>query len=46
MGVMNESLFKRVSNGGDTPVMLQLAIKEKFIDKNKFEGRGKELESI
>jgi len=46
MGVMNESLFKKVSNGGDIPVMLQLAIKEKFIDKNQFEGRGIEFESI
>ena len=41
-GVMNETLFKKVSDGGDISVMLQLAVKENFIDKHQFDGRAKE----
>ncbi|MCK5853802.1 MAG: hypothetical protein KAG56_01185 [Sulfurovaceae bacterium] len=45
-GVMNETLFKKVSDGGDISVMLQLAVKENFIDKHQFDGREKELERV
>ena len=46
MGVMNEALLKKVSDGGDIPVMLQLAVKEKFIDKNKFDGKSEKLKEV
>ena len=46
MGVMNEALLKKVSDGGDIPVMLQLAVKEKFIDKNRFDGKSEKLKEL
>ena len=46
MGVMNEALFKKISDGGNIPVMLQLAVKKNFIDKNQFEGKRIKLKEI
>jgi len=39
-GVMNDAVAKSVRAGGDIPVMLQLNVAERFVDKSQFENKA------